>query len=333
MLLSEAKEMLARAADAGRLAHAYLVVGSPRGDAADLATHVAQKLCCPAADAPCGQCDTCRQIAAKTWCDTLWVYPMKKSRVISVDQMRDSPGNKISPPYLLPWLTETSFSGGWKVAVLAGADRLNEAAANAFLKVLEEPPAQTLIFLLTDAPQQLLPTIRSRCQRIDLAEPPAELPEPYRTQILAALAGMRSAGPLAASALAAKLMAVLNALKASVEGEVSREIDAESDGIEIEKEEIEARVSARYREYRSLFMLTLQRWLRDLLVLRAGGEESSLQYPEYVEILRARARNLTLSQALSNIGYAEGIARQAERTLPESAILAYWLDRMSLGTA
>ncbi len=325
--------MLARAADAGRLAHAYLVVGSPRGDAADLATHVAQKLCCPAAEAPCGQCDTCRQIAAKTWCDTLWVYPMKKSRVISVDQMRDSPGNKMSPPYLIPWLTETSFTGGWKVAVLAGADRMNEAAANAFLKVLEEPPAQTLIFLLTDAPQQLLPTIRSRCQRIDLAEPPVELPEPHRTRILAALAGMRSSGPLAASALAAKLVAVLNELKASVEGEVSREIDAESDELDVEKDEIEARVSARYREYRALFMLALQRWLRDLLVLCAGGDEASLNYPEYVETLRARARNLTLSQALSNIGYAEGIARQAERTLPESAILAYWLDRMSLGAS
>ena len=324
--------MLARAADAGRLAHAYLVVGSPRGDAAALATYVAQKLACCATEAPCGQCEVCHQIAAKTWCDILWVYPMKKSRVISVDQMRDSAGNKMAPPYLIPWLTETSFSGGWKIAVIAGADRMNEAAANAFLKVLEEPPAQTLILLLTDAPQQLLPTIRSRCQRVDLAEPPAELPEPYRSQILAALAGMRSTGPLAASALAAKLMAVLNALKASVEGEIAEEIDAESDGIDVEKEEIEARVSARYREYRALFMLALQRWLRDLLVLRAGGEESSLHYPEYLETLRARAQKLTLSQALSNISYAEGIARQAERTLPESAILAYWLDRMALGS-
>ncbi len=325
--------MLARAAVAGRLAHAYLVVGSPRGDAAALATYVAQKLSCPAADGPCGTCDSCRQIAAKTWCDVFWIYPMKKSRVISVDQMRDSPGNKMAPPYLLPWLTETSFSGGWKVAILAGADRMNEAAANAFLKVLEEPPAQTLILLLTDAPQQLLPTIRSRCQRIDLADPPAELPEPYRSQIPAALAGMRSSGTLAASALAAKLVAVLDALKTSVEEDVSREIDAEADGLDTEKEEIEARISARYREYRNLFMLSLLRWLRDLLVLRAGGDEASLNYPEYIETLRARARNLTLSQALSNIGYAEGIARQAERTLPESAILAYWLDRMSLGAS
>ena len=333
MLLSEAKELLTRAADAGRLAHAYLVIGSPRGGAADLATHIAQKLSCQMPDAPCGTCDICRQIAAKTWCDTLWVNPVKKSRVISVDQLRDSPGNPLPPPYLLPWLGETSFSGGWKVAILAGADRLNEAAANAFLKVLEEPPPQTLILLLSDAPQQLLPTIRSRCQRIDISEPPAELPEPYRSQILAALASARSSGPLAATALAAKLTAVMNTIKDSVESEVKGEIEAEPDDIELDKIDIEARVSARYREYRALFMITLQRWFRDLLVLRAGGDEASLNYPEYVDTLRARAQNLTLSQALGNIGFAEDIARQADKTLPESTILAYWLDRMALGTA
>lgn len=333
MLLSEATDMLTRAADAGRLAHAYLVVGSPRGGAAELAMHMAQKLSCREADAPCGKCDICRQIAAKTWCDTLWVYPMKKSRVISVDQLRDSPGNSMPPPYLLPWLGETSFSGGWKVAVIAGADRLNEAAANAFLKVLEEPPAQTLILLLTDAPQQLLPTIRSRCQRIDIAEPSAELPEPYRSQILAALAGTRSSGPLAATALAAKLTSVMNAVRDSVEDEVKGEIDAESEEIDQDKNEVEARVSARYREYRALFMIALQRWFRDLLILRAGGDEASLHYPEYIDTLRARAQKITLSQALSNIGYAEDIARQADKTLPESTVLAYWLDRMALGTA
>ena len=332
MLLSEAKDMLTRAADSGRLAHAYLVVGSPRGGAAELAMHMAQKLSCREADAPCGKCDVCRQIAAKTWCDTLWVYPMKKSRVISVDQMRDSAGNPMPPPYLIPWLGETSFSGGWKIAVIASADRLNEAAANAFLKVLEEPPAQTLILLLTDAPQQLLPTIRSRCQRIDIAEPSAELPEPYRSRILAALASTRSSGTLAAAALATKLTSVMNAIKDSVEDEVKGEIDAESDEIDQDKNEIEARVSARYREYRALFMIALQRWFRDLLILRAGGDEASLHYPEYADTLRARAQNITLSQALSNIGYAEDIARQADKTLPESTVLSYWLDRMTLGS-
>ena len=325
--------MLSRAADCGRLAHAYLVVGNPAGDAAQLAVHIAQKLMCEEPNAPCGKCGKCRQIAERTWCDVLWVHPMKKSRIISIDQMRDRPGNEIAPPFLLPWLTETSFAGGWKTAIVAEADRMNEAAANAFLKMLEEPPPQTLILLLTDAPQQLLPTIRSRCQRIDIAEPQAELPEPYRGQVLAALAGMRTGGTLAATALATKLIAILDELKASAENDVKKEIAAESDELDPEKSTIEARVSARYLGRRALFMLALQRWFRDMLVLRAGGDETSLNYPEYADTLRARADAITLSQAIANIGFVEDITRQIERFLPEAPVFSYWLDRMALGIA
>jgi DNA polymerase-3 subunit delta' len=333
MLLSEAKDLLSRAAGCGRLAHAYLIVGNPAGDAARLAVHIAQKLSCKEPDAPCGTCEVCRQIAERTWCDVLWVHPMKKSRIISIDQMRDKPNNEIDPPYMLPWLSETSFAGGWKTAIIAEADRMNESAANAFLKMLEEPPPQTLILLLTDAPQQLLPTIRSRCQRIDIAEPQAELPEPYRAQVLAALAGMRTGGPLAATALATKLIAILDDLKALAEGEVKKEVAAESDEIDLEKAAIEARVSARYIGFRSLFMQALQRWFRDMLVLRAGGDEASLNYPEYADTLRVRANAITLSQALSNIGFVEDMARQVERFLPETAVFAYWLDRMAPGVS
>ncbi len=333
MLLSEAREMLSRAADSGRLAHAYLIVGSPEGDAAGLAVHLAQKLSCKEPDAPCGRCETCRQIAAGTWCDILWVRPMKKSRIISIDQMRDRSQNPLPPPYVVPWLGETSFAGGWKVCVIAYADCMNESAANAFLKALEEPPPRTLILLLTDAPQQLLPTIRSRCQRIDIVEPPAELSEPYRGQVLEALAGVRNSGPLAAAAVAARLVAVLDALKDVAEGEVKREMAAESDEIELDKDAVEARISARYLGLRSLFMLAMQRWFRDMLVLRAGGDESSLHYPEYAENLRGRADAVTLSQALANIGFVEDMSRQIERFMPESPVFAYWLDRMALGGA
>lgn len=334
MLLDDAKEYLSRAAETGRLAHAYLVVGSPRGKAAELAVYMNQKLVCKDEHAPCGTCDTCRQIAARTWCDTLWVAPMKKSRIISVDQMRRGTGeNKVAPPYLLSWLGETSFSGGWKVAILSNADRMNDAAANAFLKMLEEPPSRTLMFLLTDAPQQILPTIRSRCQRIDIAEPPARLPDPYHGQILEALSSVKSSGPLAGTALAAKLMSVMNTIKDSVETEVNREIDMGDSGVDIDDDEIVARVSSRYKEYQQLFMVTLQNWFRDILILRSGGDVSELNYPEYAENLCARANNVTLSQALANIEHIDGISRQVDKVIPEATVMAYWFDRMNFGNS
>ncbi len=62
----------------------------------------------------------------------------------------------------------TSGAGGWRVAIVDTADDMNEAAANALLKLLEEPPQKSMLLLLSHAPARLLPTIRSRCQRLPL---------------------------------------------------------------------------------------------------------------------------------------------------------------------
>jgi DNA polymerase-3 subunit delta' len=62
----------------------------------------------------------------------------------------------------------TSGAGGWRVAIVDTADDMNDAAANALLKMLEEPPPRAMLMLLSNVPGRLLPTIRSRCQRLDL---------------------------------------------------------------------------------------------------------------------------------------------------------------------
>jgi len=62
----------------------------------------------------------------------------------------------------------TAGAGGWRVAIVDTADDMNDNAANAILKLLEEPPARAMLLLLANAPGRLLPTIRSRCQRLDL---------------------------------------------------------------------------------------------------------------------------------------------------------------------
>ena len=69
----------------------------------------------------------------------------------------------------------TSGAGGWRIAIVDTADDMNDAAANALLKMLEEPPARAMLLLLSNVPGRLLPTIRSRCQRLDLRplDPPA----------------------------------------------------------------------------------------------------------------------------------------------------------------
>src|SRR5207245_9061542 len=82
-----------------------------------------------------------------------------KSSVITSDQMREL----MQAIFLKP--TEAEY----KVAVIVAADRLNIQAANAFLKTLEEPPAKSVLILLTTEPQRLLETILSRCLRLNFA--------------------------------------------------------------------------------------------------------------------------------------------------------------------
>jgi DNA polymerase-3 subunit delta' len=85
---------------------------------------------------------------------------VQRSEIV-VDQIRD----------LSARLAMSSQFGGWQVAIIDPADALNPAAANALLKTLEEPSAQTMLVLLADAPWRLPQTIRSRCQRIEFHLP------------------------------------------------------------------------------------------------------------------------------------------------------------------
>jgi DNA polymerase-3 subunit delta' len=82
----------------------------------------------------------------------------KLMTVLSVDEMRRLGG----------FFGMTSGAGGWRVAIVDTADDMNDAAANALLKLLEEPPSRAMLLLVTNVPGRLLPTIRSRCQRLNL---------------------------------------------------------------------------------------------------------------------------------------------------------------------
>ncbi len=149
MDVDQAEALVAKAIDEGRAAQGYLVVGEIHGGAEALATRILMRLF------P----DAVEQVKAKAHPDIFVLAPEGKKRVITVKSMREQ---------ALEPLAVTSFSGGWKACVVIGADRMESATANMFLKVLEEPPPKTMFLLLTDQPEAILPTILSRTQRIDL---------------------------------------------------------------------------------------------------------------------------------------------------------------------
>jgi DNA polymerase-3 subunit delta' len=107
---------------------------------------------------------TARQVAAQSHPGLLILKRALNPRtgklmtVLSVDEIRR----------LADFFGMTSGAGGWRVAIVDTADDMNDNAANALLKMLEEPPANAILLLLSNMPGRLLPTIRSRCQRLDL---------------------------------------------------------------------------------------------------------------------------------------------------------------------
>src|SRR5690606_7660511 len=74
----------------------------------------------------------------------------------------------------IDFLLMTPAEGGWRIVIVDHAEEMNASAANALLKILEEPHARTLLLIVAHAPGRLLPTIRSRCRRLDM--PPLEPP-------------------------------------------------------------------------------------------------------------------------------------------------------------
>ena len=138
-----------------RPSHAYLLAG-PRGSGVlEAARCFAAALVCP--DGGCGACNACRRARSARHPDVIEVEPA--GTFVVVDQVEEMMKEAFTSP----------FEAERKIIIVTEADRMNEPAANKLLKTLEEPPARTHFLLLSEAPDELLPTVRSRCQRIDFA--------------------------------------------------------------------------------------------------------------------------------------------------------------------
>lgn len=132
----------------GRLAHAILLKGDDLNVLESVSHALAQALLNSSGD-------------PSQHADFFTLRPAGKSRGIKVGERGKELPNTMR--HLIRTLNQTSNQGGYKVAVVYEADRMNASAANAFLKTLEEPPPQTVILMLTTRPYELMETIRSRC--------------------------------------------------------------------------------------------------------------------------------------------------------------------------
>ena len=150
-----------------RLAHAYLLVGPPHVGKMTLALELARAVNCEAAEPPCGECASCEKIALGKHADVQIIGVNQevnsaevRPRVeIGISQIREMQHAASLPP----------FEGSYKVFIVNGAELLSSEASNCLLKTLEEPEARVIFILLANEDQLLLPTVVSRCQRLELS--------------------------------------------------------------------------------------------------------------------------------------------------------------------
>ena len=151
----KARSLLLRAIERGRVAHAYLFAGqSGVGKLATARAMAATLNCEDYAGDSCRQCDSCRRVADGVHPNYIEVEPEKG--LIKIDKIRE-----------LQKIMSYRLELGHRIIAINGAEHLVRGAANAFLKTLEEPTEGSTIILVSSSPDSLLPTIISRCQRVN----------------------------------------------------------------------------------------------------------------------------------------------------------------------
>jgi len=171
-------EFLNKSSANGRLAHAYLFAGPEQVGKRSVALEFAKGLQCQSRQgannkefAACGECKSCLEIAKNTHPDVSIVEPekieekgKKREKDITIEQIRKIQHQVSMFPYY----------GPYKIIIIDSAERIRREAANALLKILEEPPENTVFILIASSARAMLPTVVSRCLLIKFSPVPAQ---------------------------------------------------------------------------------------------------------------------------------------------------------------
>lgn len=290
------KSMLA----SDRLPHALLLSGPAGVGKRTLAMALARAVNCLDAspsEAPCNACLSCRKIDRGAHPDVVELEPEGKAQKIKVDTVRE----------LRSQIAFRPFEGRCKVFIIKQADRMQEEAANALLKTLEEPPPQSLLILTAPEESDLLTTIVSRCLRIKLA------PLSRRTMEDWLIREKGATGSLA------RLLASM------AEGCLGKVMEMDAENIVAQRSRILNFVSklnasnpapalnwasetAGDDESWALTFTLLRFLYRDLMIMTGGGSDAHLINEDIVEIMSGIAAgcdSLRFSRALEEIDRAE----------------------------
>lgn len=271
---------LKNAIETGKVSHSYIFTGEPGSGKKLLAGTFAMTLQCEAGETePCQKCDSCKKAIGKNHPDII-VVRHEKPGTITIDEIRDQVIHDVDiKPYCSPY----------KIYIIAEADIMTPQAQNALLKTIEEPPEYAVIMLLTNNIDGLLPTIRSRCVRLDLKVVDDGLVKKYLMEHLHipdyqaeidvsfAQGSIGKAKEAATSQEFAEMtQSALKILKYANTMEVYELADAIKN-LSTEKQNI--------NDYLDLF----QFWFRDVLMFKATREIDNLVFKQEINFIREQA--------------------------------------------
>ena len=314
-----AYELIEAAHERGRMAHAYLVSGAPGSGKEDLAARLIQMVN-GGGDEGGGsdlfgeEPQEVKEAPPLNDLESGWIRvlrPQMKSRRIGVEEIRD----------LEQSLHLAAPGGAYKVGVIVEADRMNEQAANAFLKTLEEPPQRTLLLLLTANPQRLLPTILSRCVLVPLlgGRPLLEQGGKELITLLNQTAKRGFGTPTAAMQLKAVFSTFLTRSKSEAEAasklaqkEEAKAYKDGTDGAWLKQREVfyKAAAESEYLESRNRLLDILMAWMADLLRVKVGS--GGLDFPDSADLLRDVAEDETEAALLQRVEALDEMRRTLE---------------------
>lgn len=298
-----------------RVPQALLMVGKEGVGKMALAETFSQRLLCRnPGEYACGDCMSCRLYAAGTLPDFLRIEPEEAGKIIPVDAIRGLIGNlALKPQY-----------SGRRVVLLSPAHQMNTASANSLLKTLEEPDEHTTLLLLTDSPQLLLPTILSRCQRLDI-------PLPEHRQAMDWLR-QKGQGARAEVLLALARGAPLQALALADAGIIEKRGEFFAGLCELLERGAAPTVLAEKWAKFPCETLTewMASWTMDLIRLRSAPACQTLDNRDLAERLQALAQKLNLQALFAYLDRLTAtrrlLAGQANKQLLLEELLIRWLD-------
>jgi len=309
------KDILRRAINSGRLAHAYLFEG-PEGIGKRLmALALARAVFCLEGTG-CGCCSACRKVDHHNHPDLHILEPDGAS--IKIEQIRG----------LQKELSYRPLEAEKKICLIDGADRMNPAAGNALLKTLEEPTGSALLILLTARPERVLTTIRSRCQRL----PFARLAQERLQQVLVERLGVDATHGHVLAALSEgsfkKALGKDRELFVEQRRTLLKALTALSPGSIIPLFDL-AQELADQKEQLAEILEMFQAFYRDLLLYKYGRPDEELVNIDLIEKIRRTAARETVPTLLHKIEAIVEVRRHLDRNVNRQLAMDVLLMRLS----